>query len=447
MRKLCPNLDREDGLDTVLEVPIPEEMFSASGSDRSSRSSGATGCTNMVAWMRSHVDQRSVSSAVGFRSNELQLMLGVVGAPLVPVPVPSYHTLPVRSLNDDPIVRLFSNTCQLSLLLCSNSHRTMQETSMAKYIVQQYVAATGGEKALSKINSMYAMGKVRIAGSDLRASGGGSGKKMGKGCGGGGDSGELGGFVYWHKGPDLWCLELVVSGCKISAGSDGKVAWRQTPWQQSHASRGPPRPLRRSLQGLDPSSTAKLFASAICIGEKTINGEDCFVLRLDAEAASLRARSSSNVEIIRHTLWGYFSQRTALLVQLEDSHLLRIKAPNRESIYWETTMDSSIGDYRPVDGVNIAHAGRTTVSLFRFGETADGNTRTRMEETWTVEEVDFNIWGLSMDFFMPPGDINHDREHDKTARKDTVAGQRPPALGNLQGQTFKDCCGEHRRIG
>lgn len=24
MRKVCPNLDREDGLDTVLEVPVPE---------------------------------------------------------------------------------------------------------------------------------------------------------------------------------------------------------------------------------------------------------------------------------------------------------------------------------------------------------------------------------------------------------------------------------------
>jgi len=31
MRKLCPNLERDDALDTVLEVPIPEEMFSGGG--------------------------------------------------------------------------------------------------------------------------------------------------------------------------------------------------------------------------------------------------------------------------------------------------------------------------------------------------------------------------------------------------------------------------------
>jgi hypothetical protein len=117
--------------------------------------------------------------------------------------------------------------------------------------VQQYIAASGGEWALNKVKSMYAMGKVRMTAAELNSSdadghgsgGGGTGgnghrggKKGGKGCGG-----EIGGFV-------LWRLELVVSGCKISAGSDGKVAWRQTPWHQSHASRGPPRPLRRSLQ-------------------------------------------------------------------------------------------------------------------------------------------------------------------------------------------------------
>ena len=27
MKKLSPNLDREDGLETVFEVPIPEEIF------------------------------------------------------------------------------------------------------------------------------------------------------------------------------------------------------------------------------------------------------------------------------------------------------------------------------------------------------------------------------------------------------------------------------------
>lgn len=132
---------------------------------------------------------------------------------------------------------------------------------------------------------------------------------------------------------------------------------------------------------------------------------------MEAESSTLRARSTSNVEIIRHTVWGYFSQRTGLLVQLEDSHLLRIKTPgNSNSIFWETTMESFIQDYRFIDGINIAHAGRTSVSLFRFGETSETHSRTRMEEVWAIEEVDFNIKGLSMDCFLPPGDLKKEEE-------------------------------------
>ncbi|CAA3009712.1 Hypothetical predicted protein [Olea europaea subsp. europaea] len=380
MRTLCPNLDREDGLDTVLEVPIPEEMF---GSNRKGS------WQNMKSWMRSNTERAPpVSSVFGGRSTEIQFLLGVIGAPLIPLPIRYDQTFINDNIKDQPIA------------------------SMAKYIVQQYIAAAGGEQALNSIHSMYAMGKVKmgasefVAGEDLTLSNSKAMKIKNLKHG----PGEMGGFVLWQKRPDLWSLELMVSGCKISAGSDGKVAWRQTPWHHSHASRGPPRPLRRSLQGIDPRSTANLFSNSICIGEKTINDEDCFILKLEAEPSTLKARSSSNVEIIRHTVWGCFSQRTGLLVQLEDSHLLRIKVPGNNDVFWETTMESLIQDYRTIDGVNIAHAGRTLVSLFRFGENSEGHNRTRMEEVWNIEEVDFNIKGLSMDCFLPPADLKKEDE-------------------------------------
>lgn len=73
-------------------------------------------------------------------------------------------------------------------------------------------------------------------------------------------------------------------------------------------------------------------------------------------------------------------------------------------------MESFIEDYRTIDGVNIAHAGKTSVSLFRFGETTDRHSRTRMEEAWSIEEVDFNIKGLSMDCFLPPSDLKKEEE-------------------------------------
>ncbi|XP_052184966.1 uncharacterized protein LOC127796701 [Diospyros lotus] len=403
MRTLWPSLEGEDGLETVLEVPIPEEMFGSNpikngGYPRS-------GWHNMKSWVKPYINPAEHKSLPpqpspvlgGSRSAEIQLLLGVVGAPLVPLPISSAS--PTKPNVKDHAI----------------------EASMAKYIVQQYIAATGGEKALNAIDSMYAVGKVKMGVSEFVAGdgltslgcnglGGGGGGKVMKIKGIRHGRGEVGGFVLWQKRPELWCLELVVSGCKISAGSDGKVAWRQTPWHHSHASRGPPRPLRRSLQGLDPRTTANLFSNSVCIGEKIVNGEDCFVLKLEAETSTLRARSSSNVEIIGHTVWGYFSQRTGLLVQLEDSHLLRIKAAGSDSVFWETSMESQIQDYRAIDGVVIAHRGRTAVSLFRYGESSESQSKTEMEEVWSIEEVDFNIKGLSMDCFLPPGDLKKEEE-------------------------------------
>ena len=132
---------------------------------------------------------------------------------------------------------------------------------MAKYIVKQYVAAVGGERALNCVDSMYAMGQVKMATTEFSAGEGSVNSKKVLKVKNLQMKGEMGGFVVWQKSPELWCLELVVSGYKISAGSDGKVAWRQTPWHHSHASRGPPRPLRRFLQVTDSSSKIKPFFS------------------------------------------------------------------------------------------------------------------------------------------------------------------------------------------
>ncbi|XP_031488856.1 uncharacterized protein LOC116256596 [Nymphaea colorata] len=389
MRKLCPNLDRECTLDTVLEVPVPDEMLAS-----------RPNCWHsMKAWRRSRRRDRRPSSSssspiLGRRNSELQLLLRVVGTPLIHVPL-HVGQARIRSLKDQPL-----------------------ESGMARYIVEQYVAAIGGRTALSSVKSMYAIGKVRMMTSDLpegsevvRSGRSGAAPRDGEGGGRTATSAEIGGFVLWQKGLDLWCIELVISGLKISAGSDGKVAWKQTPWHRSRASRGPPPPLRRSLQGLDPRSVASLFAKSECTGEKTINGEDCFILKLEAEAPTLRARSSNNVEMIRHTVWGYFSQRTGLLVRFEDSHLLRINGKgDRECTNWETTMVSQIQGYRQVDGILIAHEGRTEVSLFRFGESSTYCTRTRMEETWIIEEIEFNIWGLSIECFLPPSDLQKEQD-------------------------------------
>ncbi|KAL6318049.1 hypothetical protein AAG906_031116 [Vitis piasezkii] len=364
MRKLCPNFDKENGLETVLEVPIPEEMFKSMGSNVALR------WQNMRAFMKGQcIDKASrLSDGCG---PEFRLLLKLVGSPLIPVQVPLEYgaTFPIKD-------------CSI-------------EASTAKYIVQQYIAATGGWAALNAVHSMYAVGQVRMISSDMSE---GEERVDPKG------NGEVGGFVLWQKNPDLWYLELVVSGCKVSAGSDGKVAWGQTSSQASHANRGPPRPLRRFFQGLDPRFTANLFLDAVCIGEKTINNEDCFILKMETSASVLKGQSTPKTEIVHHTVWGYFSMRTGLLIQFEDTKLVRMKAvKGEESVFWETSLESVIEDYRYVDGINIAHGGKTTATLYRYGEAS--NHKRRIEETWGIEEIDFNICGLTMESFLPPADL------------------------------------------
>ena len=46
----------------------------------------------------------------------------------------------------------------------------------------------------------------------------------------------------------MWLVEMSVAGQGVAAGSDGRVAWRRTPWLGAHAARGGSRPLRRALQ-------------------------------------------------------------------------------------------------------------------------------------------------------------------------------------------------------
>ncbi|XP_010532376.1 PREDICTED: uncharacterized protein LOC104808399, partial [Tarenaya hassleriana] len=312
------------------------------------------------------------ASAVGERS-DLRLLLGVLGAPLAPVHVSAADPLPHLTIKDTPI-----------------------ETSSAQYILQQYRAASGGQKLQSSVHNAYAMGRVRMVALEFESANRvAKTRNFSKAV-------ESGGFVLWQMNPDMWYVELALGKSKVHAGCNGKLVWRHTPWLGPHAAKGPVRPLRRALQGLDPRTTASMFANARCIGEKKVNGEDCFILKLCADATTLKSRSEGPAEIIRHALFGYFSQKTGLLIHLEDSHLTRIQNNGGEAVYWETTINSFLDDYKPVEGIMIAHSGRSIVTLFRFGETAMSHTRTTMEEAWVIEEVAFNVPGLSVDCFIPP---------------------------------------------
>ncbi|KAF0912885.1 hypothetical protein E2562_019468 [Oryza meyeriana var. granulata] len=284
--------------------------------------------------------------------------------------------------------------------------------SSAQYIIEQFRATTGCGKIEGAVKSMYAAGRVRLA--MLQEPGGGA---SAAGGGGGGGKGHEGSFVVWQLAPSMWIVEMSVAGQHVAAGSDGRVAWRRTPWVGAHAARGGSRPLRRALQGLDPVTIASIFSTAEHAGEKLVDGEDCFVLRLDVGPSVLSSWSDGTAEVIRHGLTGFFSQRSGLLVRLEDSQLTRIQSPGAAAMYWETTIASSLAEYRPVDGiVSVAHAGRSTAHLARFGVgVRAARVVTRMEESWTIDDVVFNVPGLGPDAFIPPEEVRRSRFYDAMA--------------------------------
>lgn len=116
MRTLCPNLDREDGLQTVLEVPIPEETFSNFPDKDNTIISTNTAWHNIKSWMKPQAERSLPPSSVSSRNTNIQLLLGVVGAPLIPLPVHSDHTVSNRNIKDHPIVSIDNTT---KLLFCN----------------------------------------------------------------------------------------------------------------------------------------------------------------------------------------------------------------------------------------------------------------------------------------------------------------------------------------
>lgn len=101
MRKLCPNYDREDGLDTVLEVPIPEEMFNKMGSTAPLR------WHNLRALMKAQSHSSDRSSYLQAKSNnEFMALLKLVGSPLISFQVQLDNPLG-RPIKDASIVSFF----------------------------------------------------------------------------------------------------------------------------------------------------------------------------------------------------------------------------------------------------------------------------------------------------------------------------------------------------
>ncbi|KAH7404658.1 hypothetical protein KP509_15G036600 [Ceratopteris richardii] len=316
-------------------------------------------------------------------STDPRLLLSVLGCPLAPSPV--FCSGPLSSVSickDVPI-----------------------EASSAQYIVQQYIAATGAMKLQNLIHNSYTSGKVKMALSQhdttIRIF------KMPT------KSVSDGWFNLWQLSPNKWHMELTLEGSMVQAGSDGKIVWRCSPGLDVHAVKGPVSPLRRALQGIDPVTTANIFSNAHCVGETKIGDESCFALKLASDPSTLSERSDEACEIVQHSLSGYFSQRTGLLVHLKEKHVTRIHENGKnEGMYLDTTIESTFSDYKAVDGITLPYTGQSTIVLSKSGDMEASHVFTRIEEAWSINDIVFNVPGLSSEYFIPPADVRMEMQND-----------------------------------
>ncbi|KAK1259038.1 hypothetical protein QJS04_geneDACA010143 [Acorus gramineus] len=353
-----------------MEEPIDEEESMRMSKKKKSQKKQKQKHHQWRDWIKSQLPM------IFHKRSDLKLLLSVVACPLSPFSVDIQQPLDV--------------------------------SSKAQYVIKQYKATTGCQK-MENMKSLYVLGKVKMwrveeepqRGLTAPSLSSSPSSSFQKGC-----------FVMWHMTPDKWHVDLVVGGLSVAAGCDGSVAWRRTPWLMPHAAKGRgSRPLRRALQGLDPLAVASMFSTAQYTGDRSIFDQDCFILKLSVRDATLSDRSDGMADIIKHDMTGWFSQKTGLLVHLEDSQWTRVQSPGSPPTYWVTTIGSRIEDYGSVDGVMIAHSGRSMVSLSRFGEELRvPQVEMRMEETWNIIDVAFDVPGLSSECFIPPEEVRKDCE-------------------------------------
>lgn len=117
MRKLCPNIDKEDGLETVLEVPIPEEMFTSMGSNVELR------WQNMLTWMKAQTSDKWSQPVIAGRINELRFLLYMVGSPLIPLQVQLGHSVH-KPVKDCSIVRTTNFANPHKVFVCTKQLHT-----------------------------------------------------------------------------------------------------------------------------------------------------------------------------------------------------------------------------------------------------------------------------------------------------------------------------------
>ena len=183
-------------------------------------------------------------------------------------------------------------------------------------VFAKYLQAIGGEAALAKFKSRVSRGSVEIA-----------------------PMGVKGTYEISQKAPDKSAMTMTLTGLgAVRQGYDGAVGWAKDPFTGLRELKGGELAALQRGAFLNPADWRKIYKSMKVTGRAKVGEREAYVV----EAAHGGATPDKL----------YFDTQTGLLSRMDAV----VDSPQGRVVS-ETTID----DYREVDGVKIAHSSRAVL--------------------------------------------------------------------------------------
>jgi hypothetical protein len=216
----------------------------------------------------------------------------------------------------------------------------------ASAILDKYVEATGGRAAYEKLRSEVRTGSMEIVGKGITF-------KM----------------TLYRAAPSKSYMVLEVPGVgTVEEGTDGQVAWSRSALQGPRVKEGGERALALLAAAFNGDLRwRELFQSAETSGTEEVNGQPCYKVLVATKDGVQQTR--------------YYDKKSGLLVK---TNMIA------KTQMGDIPTESLVSDYKPVDGILVAHKAVTKM----LGQ----------ELTMTVESIKTNVQ-IEESRFQPPDDI------------------------------------------
>src|SRR5262245_27779017 len=286
----------------------------------------------------------------------------VVGAgPFAPEESPDSHN---RSRHQGERMNRFMNravgtVAAVSLgFLGMQAVRAQQDLPKAEDVLDKYVTATGGKEVYEKIKSRVSTGTMEIAGLGVK-----------------------GKLVMYQAAPNKMYMEIELPGVgKVEQGTDGQTVWEKSTVGGPRVKQGDEKATFLRSATLDAEvNWRKQYPKVECKAEEKIDGKPCYKVELTTPEGQVRT--------------GYYDKATGLLVKIMSKE---------KTQFGEVPAESTVSDYKKVDGLLIPHKVRQKALT--------------QEVIITLDKVEHNV-KLHADRFNLPEDIKKLVEKEKKPAK------------------------------